>query len=62
MKDIAEVMEVPVGTVKSRLGRARDALRTAIEQAAYEPALVESSLDGLDRWVGELRQLHHPSP
>ncbi|MGH1343381.1 MAG: RNA polymerase sigma factor [Nannocystales bacterium] len=57
MRDIAEVMEIPVGTVKSRLGRAREALRAALEAAASEPELAESSLQGLDRWASELRAL-----
>lgn len=58
MRDMAEVMEIPVGTVKSRLGRAREALRTAVELVAADPELAKSSLGGLERWAGELRQLH----
>lgn len=35
---IAEVLEIPLGTVKSRLYRAREALRDAVEAAEREPS------------------------
>ena len=35
--DIAEVLDTPIGTVKSRLFRARAALRFALEQLGHDP-------------------------
>lgn len=36
-QQLAEVLEIPLGTVKSRLFRARDALRQAIEKRSFDP-------------------------
>lgn len=60
MQDIAHVLEIPPGTVKSRLARAREQLRTAMESVAVKPDLAKSSFDGLDRWAAELHALHTP--
>ena len=54
--EIAEVVEIPQGTVKTRLARARRALRGEIERARAEPGLVRSTLDGLSGWVTQLRE------
>lgn len=54
---IAEVLEIPRGTVKSRLFRARELLREHIERLASSPSLAESTLGGLDRWAEELRDV-----
>ena len=49
------VLEVALGTVKSRLGRARDMLRRHVaELAAQEPAA--HTPDDLDRWARSLRR------
>lgn len=53
--EIAEVAAIPQGTVKTRLARARRALREQIEQARAEPGLVRSTLDGLSEWVTQLQ-------
>jgi RNA polymerase sigma-70 factor (ECF subfamily) len=46
--EIAGVLGVAPGTVKSRLGRARRMLRDAIETMAPGPAVLESTLRALD--------------
>ena len=53
--EVAEVLEVPAGTIKSRLSRARDALRDAILAGQGPPALLRSTAEELDRWAHELR-------
>lgn len=50
--EIAAVLEIPVGTAKSRLRRARDRLEAAL--AGPDPARA-ATLDDLERWAKELR-------
>ncbi|MGH1340633.1 MAG: RNA polymerase sigma factor [Nannocystales bacterium] len=54
--EIAEVLEVPLGTISSRLGRARTSLRKTIE-AHESTALAETTLRGLERWAAEIAAL-----
>ena len=49
--EIAEVVEIPVGTVKTRLMRARSELRTRIAELQAAPAITQSTLEGLEAWV-----------
>ena len=53
--EIAEVLETPVGTVKSRLQRARARLDTVIEELAGSEALLRSTMDNFALWAKELR-------
>lgn len=50
--EIAGVLEIPVGTAKSRLRRAHDRLEAAL--AGPDPAKA-ATLDDLERWARELR-------
>jgi RNA polymerase sigma factor (sigma-70 family) len=50
--EIAAVLEIPVGTAKSRLRRARDRLEAAL--AGPDPAQA-ATLDDLERWAKDLR-------
>lgn len=54
--EIAQVLEVATGTVKSRLGRARDMLRRHVADLASSDALAIATTDGLDRWAKSLRR------
>jgi len=53
--DIAQVLEMPEGTVKSRLWRGREMLRQEISSAPAEDALRESTLQALNEWIEALR-------
>ncbi len=54
-REVSEVLEIPAGTVASRLRRAKEALRTAIETVARDPAESTATLTRLDDWVADLR-------
>ena len=45
-KDIAELLECPIGTVMSRLFRGRKILRTQLHDYAVEQGLLSSGTDG----------------
>jgi len=51
----AEVLELPVGTVKTRLRRARELLERELAQLAQGPGL-EATVSRLDEWAAGLRQ------
>ncbi len=53
---MAEVLDVPHGTVRSRLRLARDRLRGHVDELARTPVELDSTLNNLERWAAELRQ------
>ncbi|MCA9704833.1 MAG: sigma-70 family RNA polymerase sigma factor [Myxococcales bacterium] len=55
-RELAEVMEIPQGTVKSRLRRAREALEQAMEGLSESPQQLRSTIDDLERWVAGIRE------
>lgn len=54
--ELAEVMELSEGTVRSRLRLARDALRARVEELASSRALAESTANRLDVWLVDVRR------
>jgi RNA polymerase sigma-70 factor (ECF subfamily) len=48
-------MEIPPGTVASRLRRARERLRAATERLAERPDLVEETISNLDACMRAIR-------
>ncbi|MFO0725417.1 MAG: sigma-70 family RNA polymerase sigma factor [Myxococcota bacterium] len=53
--ELAEVMELPEGTVRSRLRLAKEALKTQVEALASSRALAESTANRLEVWLTEVR-------
>jgi RNA polymerase sigma factor (sigma-70 family) len=56
LHDIASVIEIPEGTVKSRLHRAKELLRVKIDAFASSPELARTTMDDLERWSKSLRK------
>ncbi|MEX1362632.1 MAG: sigma-70 family RNA polymerase sigma factor [Nannocystaceae bacterium] len=55
--EIAAVLGVPHSTMRSRIQRARALLEQAIEQLAQSPGLSKSTVDGLEQWAAQVREL-----
>lgn len=54
--ELAVVLDIPEGTVRSRLRRAKECIKQQIEQLASSPQLRRSTLGDLDQWAGQLRE------
>jgi RNA polymerase sigma-70 factor (ECF subfamily) len=57
MSEIAQVLDVPSGTIKWRLAKAREQLREHICADSIARAVAESTLGGLDDWARSLREV-----
>jgi RNA polymerase sigma factor (sigma-70 family) len=55
VREIAVVLDVPEGTIKSRLARARELLEKKIRKLASSTMAADSTIDGLDHWVRSIR-------
>lgn len=54
--EMAEVIGLPIGTVRGRLQRARSRLEAVMQRLAESPADLESTLARLDDWAAECRE------
>ncbi|MBC8074350.1 MAG: RNA polymerase sigma factor [Deltaproteobacteria bacterium] len=54
--DIAVVLEIAVGTVKSRMNRARTMLRAQIETIAAAPALAHETITEFGDWIAAMHR------
>lgn len=54
-REIAEVLELPPGTVRSRLRRGREMLREIIDELAANPELRTSTLGDFDQWLASIQ-------
>lgn len=54
-REIAEVLELPEGTVRSRLRRGRELLRGIIDELAAKPELRASTLGDFDQWLASIQ-------
>ncbi|MEM6297048.1 MAG: sigma-70 family RNA polymerase sigma factor [Myxococcota bacterium] len=59
--DIAEILDVPHGTARSRIRRAREQLAERVEQLSEDPALCASTVGNIEDWLRSL-QKHKAAP
>lgn len=55
-RDIAHILDIPVGTVRTRIRRAKELLERAIEQLAESRQQLDSTLTRLDDWAQSVRR------
>ena len=59
-REIAEVVQIPEGTVRTRLRRAKQLLEQALEQAAESREVLETTLSDLEGWARRVRDELRP--
>jgi RNA polymerase sigma-70 factor (ECF subfamily) len=55
--ELAEVLDIPAATARTRLFRARQALRSQMDAQAHAQAPAQHSLEDLDAWARAVRDL-----
>ena len=62
-REMASILGVPSGTIRSRLQRARDALEAAMASIARSPEVLESTMTRLEDWAADCgRELAGATP
>ena len=56
-KEIAEIVDVPHATLRTRLRRAHLLLEQALQALAESPDVLASTLTNLDDWAAQCREL-----
>jgi RNA polymerase sigma factor (sigma-70 family) len=54
--EIAEILEIPTSTTRTRLRRAREELTKKMAEIAASPEVLASTIHGLDTWAAQLRE------
>ena len=54
--ELAQVLDIPEGTVRGRIRRAKQLLEAALAEIAESPQQLESTVANLDSWARSLRQ------
>jgi RNA polymerase sigma-70 factor (ECF subfamily) len=60
--DLAEVLELPEGTVRGRIRRAKKLLEEQLVALADDDAILQSTISGLESWARSLREKVLPEP
>ncbi len=60
--DLAEVLELPEGTVRGRIRRAKKLLEEQIVALSDDEAILQSTVSGLESWARSLREKVLPEP
>ena len=55
--ELARALDIPEGTVRSRIRRAIQALKTGIEELAGSSEQLRSTIEGLDHWARGIRRV-----
>ena len=53
--ELAQVLGLPEGTIRSRLRRAKEALADKMASLARSPELLKTTMSDLEKWVRSLR-------
>ena len=59
--ELARALEVPEATVRSRIRRGLQHLRRQLAELTSKPDLLASTVDNLEEWARELRELVRPA-